>query len=73
MPDATYFPEVRLNFAQNLLRFAEGHSAATTALVSISESRARRSLSYSALAGQVSRVAGALADPFQPGFFHSSD
>jgi acetoacetyl-CoA synthetase len=52
MPGATFFPDVRLNFAENLLRFEDDR----TALVSISESRPTRRLTYAELRREVARL-----------------
>lgn len=57
MPGARWFPEVRLNVAQNLLRFRDDRPA----LVSYDAAGASHTLSYAALHGEVARVAQALA------------
>jgi acetoacetyl-CoA synthetase len=57
MPGARWFPQARLNFAENLLRRRD----ATPALVAWAEGRPRRELSYAQLAAEVSRLAQALA------------
>jgi acetoacetyl-CoA synthetase len=56
MPGARWFPEARLNFAQNLLRRGDRGDA----LVFWDESGAKRRLSYSELTSEVSRAAQAL-------------
>jgi len=56
MPGARFFPQARLNFAENLLRFDDGREA----LVFRNECGARRSLSHRELRGEVARVAGGL-------------
>src|SRR5262245_3532159 len=56
MPGARWFPEARLNFAENLLRRRD----ATPALVFRSETGARRELSHAELHATVSRLAAAL-------------
>jgi len=56
MPGARFFPQARLNFAENLLRFDDGREA----LVFRNECGARRSLSYRELRGEVARVADGL-------------
>jgi len=56
MPGARFFPQARLNFAENLLRFDDEQPA----LVFRNECGARRSLSYRELRGEVARVAGGL-------------
>ena len=56
MPGARWFPEARLNFAQNLLRRRD----AGDALVFWDESGYRRRMSYAELHAQVSRAAQAL-------------
>jgi acetoacetyl-CoA synthetase len=53
MPGAKWFPDARLNFAENLL----SRKDATTALVAILENGQRRSLSYAELYQQVARLA----------------
>ena len=57
MPGARWFPNVRLNFAQNLLRFRDERAA----LVFRDESGAARELSYAELHEQVSRWQQAFA------------
>jgi acetoacetyl-CoA synthetase len=57
MPGARWFPDARLNFAENLLRRRDG----TTALVARDERGVRRTLTWAALHDEVSRVAQALA------------
>ena len=52
MPGARFFPQARLNFAENLLRFDDGSEA----LVFRNERGARRSLSFRELRGEVARV-----------------
>lgn len=54
--DARWFPDVRLNFAQNLLR----HRDERIALIERDAHGAQRSLTYAALHGEVARVAVAL-------------
>jgi acetoacetyl-CoA synthetase len=56
MPGARFFPEARLNFAQNLLR----RSDAAPALIFWGEDKVKRSLSWAELNAAVSRVAQAL-------------
>jgi acetoacetyl-CoA synthetase len=56
MPGARFFPEARLNFAANLLRFDDEQPA----LVFRSERGARRTLSYRELRAEVARVAAGL-------------
>ncbi|MBT4012228.1 MAG: acetoacetate--CoA ligase [Planctomycetaceae bacterium] len=58
MPDARFFPGVRLNFAENLLRNGGGGLA----IQGISESRATEKLSWDDLRHRVSQVAQALRD-----------
>jgi len=58
MPGAKWFPEARLNFAENLLRRRDGAEA----LVFWGEDRIKRRLSYRQLHSLVSRMAQALAD-----------
>ncbi|PZP52052.1 MAG: acetoacetate--CoA ligase, partial [Azospira oryzae] len=56
MPGARFFPEARLNFAENCLRRRDE----TPAIVFWSEERLTRQLTHSALYAQVSRLAQAL-------------
>jgi acetoacetyl-CoA synthetase len=58
MPGAEWFPEARLNFAENLLRRRDQ----TPALVFQGEDRVRRSLTHAAVYDQVSRLRQALRD-----------
>ena len=55
-PGARWFPEVRLNFAENLLRRRD----AKPALVSLLESGERRELSYAGLYQRVAQLAASL-------------
>jgi acetoacetyl-CoA synthetase len=57
MPGARFFPNARLNFAENLLRYRD----AQPALVFCNERGARRELSYKQLHAEVARVAAGLA------------
>jgi acetoacetyl-CoA synthetase len=59
MPGSRWFPGVRLNFAENLLRHADGPGAARPALVFRAENGERRSLSYAELRAEVGRCAAA--------------
>jgi len=56
MPGAKWFPEARLNFAENLLRRRD----ATTAIVFWGEDKVKRRLTWRELYDQVSRLAQAL-------------
>jgi acetoacetyl-CoA synthetase len=69
MPGAAFFPEARLNFAENLLRRAvSDRSDAADALVFWGEDKVKRRLSFKELYDQVSRVAQALrAEGVGPG------
>ena len=58
MPGARWFPNARLNFAENLLRRRDE----TPALIFSDEEGRRRELSHGALYDEVSRLAQALAD-----------
>ena len=58
MPGARWFPQARLNFAENLLRARSDDDA----LVFWGEDRVKRRLSHAELYAQVSRVAQALRD-----------
>ncbi|HVC31106.1 MAG TPA: acetoacetate--CoA ligase [Steroidobacteraceae bacterium] len=56
MPGARFFPNARLNFAQNLLRHADDHAA----IVFVNERGARRQISCRELHQEVARVAAGL-------------
>jgi acetoacetyl-CoA synthetase len=56
MPGAQFFPDGRLNFAENLLRRRD----ATDALVFWGEDKVKRRVTHAALYGEVSRLAQAL-------------
>jgi acetoacetyl-CoA synthetase len=56
MPEAHFFPEARLNFAENLLRYADEEPA----LVFRNERGARKSVNYRDLHAHVARVADGL-------------
>ncbi|MFI5177407.1 MAG: acetoacetate--CoA ligase [Vicinamibacterales bacterium] len=56
MPGAKFFPDARLNFAENVLRRGD----AAVAIVAVNESGKERSISWAALADQVARAAAAL-------------
>ncbi len=58
MPGARFFPNARLNFAENLLRYRDD----SCAIVFHSERGQRRELSYRALSADVARVAAGLKD-----------
>jgi acetoacetyl-CoA synthetase len=55
-PDRVWFPGVRFNFAQHLLRFRDEHPA----LIAEDEAGQRRTVTYRELAGQVGRCQAAL-------------
>jgi len=57
MPGTLFFPDARLNLAENLLRRRDG----APAIVFRGEDRVRRTVSYAELYDQVSRMAQALA------------
>jgi acetoacetyl-CoA synthetase len=57
MPGARFFPDARLNFAENLLRFNDD----TEALIFRNERGQRRALSWRELYAEVARVAAGLA------------
>ena len=64
MPGARFFPDARLNFAENLLRRRD----ATTAIVFNGEGRIQRSLTFAELFAQACGMAVALKDAgIQPG------
>ena len=64
MPGARYFPDARINFAENLLRRRDERAA----IVFKGESGIRRTLTYADLFRQVTGFAGALRDAgIQPG------
>jgi acetoacetyl-CoA synthetase len=56
MPGARFFPEARLNFAENLLRYRDERPA----IVAWNELGPRRRLTYAELAAEVARVADGL-------------
>src|SRR5262249_52697735 len=58
MPGARFFPAAQLNFAENLLRFADDEPA----LVFHNERGTRRTLSYRELHAEVARIAAGLRD-----------
>ncbi len=58
MPGAEWFPEARLNFAENLLR----QEGAEPAIIFWGEDRVKRTLSHDDLRGAVSRLQQALRD-----------
>jgi acetoacetyl-CoA synthetase len=57
MPGAQFFPNARLNFAENLLR----HRDAQPAIIFCNERGARRELTFSELHDEVARIAAGLA------------
>jgi acetoacetyl-CoA synthetase len=59
MPGATWFPDARLNFAENLLA-PRGPDAAADALVFRGEDKLERRVSHSELVAAIARVAAAL-------------
>jgi acetoacetyl-CoA synthetase len=64
MPGASWFPEARLNFAENLLR----RRGAATALVSLLEDGRRKETTFDELYAQVAAIAAALkARGIEPG------
>ncbi|MEH6585110.1 MAG: acetoacetate--CoA ligase [Halioglobus sp.] len=63
-PGARWFPDTRLNFAENLLRFRDERIA----LVSLLENGERREISYAQLYSQVAQLSAAMrAQGLQPG------
>jgi acetoacetyl-CoA synthetase len=58
MPGARWFPDARLNFAENLLQFRDEQPA----LVFVNERGTRRTLSYHALHDEVARIAAGLRE-----------
>ncbi len=64
MPGARWFPSARLNFAENLLRYRDDH----TAIIFRNETSQRRSLSYRELFQQTAMLAAGLKEAgIQPG------
>lgn len=57
MPGAAFFPEAKINFAENLLRRTDDSDA----MVFWSENKIKRRLSYGAVYGDVSKLAQALS------------
>jgi Acetyl-coenzyme A synthetase N-terminus len=62
MPDVTYFPNVQINFAENMLRHGTLDSPlrGSEAVVSISESRSDRRWTFADLRTDASRISNAL-------------
>ena len=62
MPDVTYFPNVQINFAENMLRYGSDDSPLreVEAVVSISEARDDRRWTFAELRQDASRVSNAL-------------
>jgi acetoacetyl-CoA synthetase len=58
MPGARFFPQLRLNFAENLLQFRDEREA----LVFVNEHDSRRALTYRQLTDEVARIAQGLRD-----------
>ncbi len=58
MPGAKWFQGAELNFAQNLLRYRDDH----TALIFRGEDKVRKTLTYAQLYEQVARLSGPLRD-----------
>ncbi len=58
MPGARFFPNLRINFAEHLLRCRDEREA----LVFVNERGSRRALSYRQLASEVARIAQGLRD-----------
>ena len=60
MPGAVWFPQARLNYAENLLRHADGPGAARTAVVDLDEDGARREITWGDLSARVASLAASL-------------
>jgi acetoacetyl-CoA synthetase len=60
MPGAVWFPEARLNYAEHLLRHADGPLAGRTAVVDLDEDGARRDITWRELGAQVAALAASL-------------
>ena len=56
MPGARWFPDAKLNFAENLLRYRDDHIA----LIFRGENGVRQQLTYAELYGEVAALAGAM-------------
>ncbi|MCR9175632.1 MAG: acetoacetate--CoA ligase [Alphaproteobacteria bacterium] len=68
MPGAKFFPEGRVNFAENLMRGIRSQPAAADAMVFWGEDKVKRRVSWSDLQDQVARLAAALkSDGVGPG------
>ena len=68
LPDVTWFPDVRLNVAEQILRGAPGTTDDDLLLVSVDERGRRRELTRAAARAEVAAVAAALrADGVRPG------
>ena len=61
-PGADWFPGARLNFAENLLRHAQGDDADRTAIVARNELGRRSTWTYGELYREVARVSGSLRE-----------
>lgn len=60
MPGATWFPQARLNYAENLLRHADGPLAERTAIVDLGEEGDCREISWRELGERVASLAAGL-------------
>ena len=61
MPDVQWFPQSKLNFAENLLRHGKGPLANEEAVVTVSEGMGRRAWTFAELRRDAGRVQRALA------------
>lgn len=63
MPGAVWYPHAQLNFAENVLRYADDpQTAATTAILRIDEHNATREITWAQLRQQVGSLAAALKE-----------
>lgn len=60
MPGAAWFPQARLNYAENLLRHADGPLASRTAVVDLDEDGGRREIGWRELSDRVASLAASL-------------
>jgi acetoacetyl-CoA synthetase len=61
MPDVQWFPQSKLNFAENLLRHGKGPLADAEAVITVSEGMGRRAWTFAELRRDAGRVQRALA------------
>jgi acetoacetyl-CoA synthetase len=57
MPGATFFPDAKINYAENMLRFSRGENASKTAITFWGEDQCKRHLTRGQVYEQVSKLA----------------